>query len=224
MSPKHSVESSWSAHNEFGWKHLAAITLVGNLALFGYYNHEAISSNVSAAIPDDDLDRDATQTVRTLTDQYVFVDCQDDPTTPSGTPVDGKVRALTMPPPVGMYLPPVMTLDTNICLHLPEVSTAPESLSMREANAVFVVLHETEHINQVSSEAQAECNAGQKLPGVLYDNSHMDHGLSEHMAQTLVDDNAKWMSPKYIDRVACRPGGDYDLQLSSVYQQPASLS
>ena len=199
---------------EYTWKHVVTAGLLGNIAIIGYHNQEPIRHNLSAAIPDDALDNQVSHIASDLTNHNVRVDCSDN------MPDNSRAYVATFNIPRSRIAPPVMTIDQNICEDLLTI-TDPNNASLKEytydgIRSVLTVLHEDEHIRQVRNEAEADCYAMQKLSGALEDTLYVDAEVGEEYAQNVVNRVAGERSIKYRSN-ECRPGGDYDLGIGSVY-------
>jgi len=83
------------------------------------------------------------------------------------------------------------------------------------ASSLSIALHEVEHTRGVLNEAQAECNAIQKLPGAL-EEAGMSEFAAEDTAKTAAIMQAASLMKSYLSK-ECRPGGEYDLGISDVY-------
>lgn len=123
---------------------------------------------------------------------------------------------------------PVITLRESICstvtffdptAPIPLESTSEYAKYLYEsweyAKSIGILLHELEHVGGIQNEAQANCNAYQKLPLALG-----RLGLTGEVAEsgalvaTLTEEHNNL--PEYLSD-ECRPGGAYDLSISESY-------
>ncbi len=239
----HDVEAEQASEKKAHTKRLAtnAIAMtVGSIlgvgAVIGVGNSSAITHTIESATSFTEQNNAVSDIATELTGIPIRVDCHDDEVTRTtlykdGEPysISGYVRPLDML--VTTYSPPVMTLKESICDTI--TSFDPTSFTSRMgsddyytywqesltyADAIGVVLHESEHIRQISDEAEATCYSYQKLPEALA-KLGMDQTTALDVASVSATIKPTKVPSEYLSE-QCQPGGEYDLGISDVYVIP----
>jgi hypothetical protein len=224
-----------------GFLKMAALALMPsvavNLGLFIGFNKESIPNNFVAATSFSDENNKMSDIASLIADMPIRVDCNDialDSNSYSQGDMNyrllGQVETIQVPF-YGRLSPPVMTVREFICEEITEFdqkATTPQRTDSdylpyldsvsNYAEDISIVLHEAEHNKQVLNEAEATCNAFQKLGGVL-----VKLGIDEELAET-----AAWVAsvrksetfPDIYLSDECTPGGEFDLGISDLYIEP----
>lgn len=214
---------------------------LASLALAAPFVSHGFNQNVAAAATAEPADIQMSQFASELVGKRVWVDCNDtaiaqtqsalqgSDTGTETSRLEGYVKPLQYGPVA--YLPPVMTLRESICQTVLNFNATTADPTLTDtAYATYVaghgfsymqdiatILHEAEHTNQVWNEAQASCNAYQKLPEAL---GRLGIGISGDDATRFAQIGAEYyaeVAPDEYTSDECAPGGAYDLGISDVY-------
>lgn len=131
------------------------------------------------------------------------------------------------------YSLPVMTIREELCdtlvdfnptPSLPEISQTKiptdEQIQYsadrsRYADAISIVLHEGQHINQIHDEAEASCYTYQKLPGAL-----AQLGMRQYEAELVAEWSVGGLGMRLLDEYyseECAPDGAFDLGIDGPF-------
>jgi len=168
-------------------------------------------------------------------DKYLRVDCNDAALDSLGVYIEDGVayRAAGAVYPItykndALYAP-VLRLREDICNTILSYQPVIPSYGGKDysdyiertnvfANALQILLHEIEHTNGISNEAKANCHSYQKVPVVLEDLG-VDPFVGSLVSHEIAHENAKITPQSYLTE-ECRPGGDFDLNISDIYLTP----
>ena len=223
---------------KFALYQVAAVGLGAAIAHGGIIASSAID-NAEAAFTFNEQNNEVSTIASHIADLPMRVDCDTDAL--GGTIVQdgieyttrGAVRPLILfPQPVAI---PVMTIREDLCDDITEFTPTvdPAALStdayydythdvLKYADALSVVLHESEHIKQEFDEAAATCYAYQKLPGAL-EELGIDEAIALSTAKRLAEGTNDGYTDEYLSD-ECRPGGSLDLAISDVYITPPEVT
>ena len=209
-------------------------------------NLSTLTYDMKAATSKDPLNQELSQIATEISGHTTYIECNDEPldtlasriASPSGTGqafiIDGAVTSLRLP--FGKaYAPPVATLRDTICHDIIEYNPQPPSVAVDSpeyaqykhdtvtyAFRLAELIHEIQHTEQISNEAQANCYAYQKLPAALkregVDPSLVEYADHEAAAQDGTVSPDTYLSPE------CTPHGQYDLGISDIYLKRTPMS
>lgn len=97
--------------------------------------------------------------------------------------------------------------------------TDTDSERYRQTHGLFAMFHEEQHVEGVRNEAEASCNALQKMPEYLTKLRFSDRAV-RGIIRTTTQEYYSWMSGEYVDTAKCRPGGEYDLGVDGPFALP----
>jgi len=204
-------------------------------------NKAAIGMNLSSATSHTPQNDEMSDFASGIAGMDIRVDCNDDVLVSMQNISEDGQEYITLGQVVPFVLPfdgrvsvPVTMLRESVCDTITNFDPTVPSIPVEDprygeyllgvadyADAVGVVLHESEHIKQVQNEAEATCNSYQKLEGAL-----VELGLDEDTANraTLISTyrQADQLMDSYLSE-ECAPGGDFDLNVSSTYVTPPSI-
>jgi hypothetical protein len=203
-------------------------TTIINAVVYTAGNTDAIVHNFNAAMSFSSQNNDMSDIASMIADMPVRVDCNDDalPEPTADAIILGQVEPLRLP--FASVAVPVTTIRESVCETITEFDPTVPALSQSDprygqyldytsnyAENLSIVLHETEHLKQVFDEAEATCNAYQKLGGVLV-KLGMEKDLAETTAWMASQKQAESLPDEYLSD-ECKRDGAFDLGLSDLY-------
>lgn len=219
-----------------------ALVGIGSLTITTFVlNVPTISEAVRVANSGNELNKSVNEVAQHLTDSAIYVNCNDDPLNKLDTSDPlyedgvnyiraGLVRGVRIPFGLTFY-PPVTTLREDICTSIANYTplevedyTNPYLIqedyddTLNYADSLFTLLHEVEHTKEVVNEAEASCNAIQKLPAAL-EASGVKRGYAGGIALDIAHQRSYDSMSEYLSD-ECRPGGAYDLDIGGAYIIP----
>lgn len=222
---------------------LAGIAILPYAAIpYAVYHHKDNEERFAYAYESifgaSELDKRASAVASELGGFAIYVDCNDKKLDDAGRFNDngreflvaGQVTTMLIGKKDQLSLP-VMTLRENLCEDITNFEPLPENevpsnydeyvdyidAARAYAYAIAVTMHENEHIHQEFNEAAASCFTIQKLENTL-----QDLGMDETTANNVTVNTLQTftnMPDNYLSE-ECRPGGDFDLGISTYYITP----
>jgi hypothetical protein len=202
-------------------------------------NGPIIGYNIDAATSHSEQNNAVSILASELLDQPVRVDCNNESldSPPDASYADPEFIRYGQVFPLqylgASYSLPVMTVREEVCDILTDFDptpTLPEINSTdiptneqiqyiddtsRYADAVSIVIHEGQHIQQIHNEAEASCYTYQKLPDALE-----ELGMRESEAELATQWSMGYFGARFMDEYyseECTPGGALDLDIGGPY-------